>query len=141
MNWKFLFQMSLIALVMGISTVFVISSSVEQVLWPMIMVVSAYFIARVSSRWRFVHGPLLGLMNSFWVTSCHLIFATRYLANHLKEAEMSKTMPMHLTPWVAMALFGPIIGIVSGLLIGVLATIIGIWVKPDAAAVSSTRDV
>ena len=139
MHWKFLLQMSIIALAMGIATVSIIPSTIERALWPIIIAVSAYAIARVCSRYRFTHGLLLGLFNSFWVTSFHVIFAARYLANHPNEAEMSKSMPMHLTPRIAMMLFGPVIGIVSGLLIGVLAKIIGVWVKPDGAPHYSTR--
>jgi len=46
MNWKLILQLSLFGLVMGVATVFFISSSVEPFCWLVVFLISAYTIAR-----------------------------------------------------------------------------------------------
>ena len=46
MNWKLILQLSLFGLVMGVATVFFISSSVEPFCWLIVFLISAYVIAR-----------------------------------------------------------------------------------------------
>ena len=121
MNWKLIFGLSLFGLAMGIATVFVIPSRLEPMFWLAIFVLSAYLIATNSPDRYFLHGLLLGVANSVWITASHILLFDRYLASHAQEAKMMMSESMPLSPRVMMALVGPVIGVVSGVVIGLFA--------------------
>jgi len=131
MNWKLILQLSLFGVAMGLATVFFIPQHVEWLFWLIIFVVCAYIIAHACLSGRFWHGLLLGIANSVWITAAHIVFFTHYLATHAQEAAMMKTMPLPDSPRLTMALFGPIIGVLSGIVIGLLALLTGLLVKPS----------
>jgi hypothetical protein len=130
MDWNLVFQLSLFGLAMGIATVFVIPSNIEPWIWLVIFCVCAFLIARVRSSLHFLHGLLVGVVNGVWITSAHIIFFNRYIANHAKEAAMMKSTPLPDSPRLMMALVGPVIGVVSGLVLGVFGFVAGKFVKP-----------
>jgi len=120
-NWKLVFQLSLFGLAMGIGTVFIIPSSIEPVFWLVIFLISAYLIAVQAGGSYFLHGVMVGLVNSVWVTGAHVLLFMSYVANHPQEMAMMSSMPMHEHPRRLMALIGPCIGLISGIIIGLLA--------------------
>src|ERR1043165_4486344 len=98
MNWKLIFQLSLFGLAMGVATVFVIPSAIEPLFWLGIFVVCAYMIAtRCSSRY-FLHGLMVSVVNSVWITASHILLFRQYLANHPQEAAMMSSMPLPDSP-------------------------------------------
>lgn len=121
MDWKLVFLLSLFGLAMAIGTVFVIPSNVEPIFWLIIFCLCAVLIARRLSSRHFAHGLMVGLVNSVWVTAAHIAFFDRYLANHPKEAAMTHSMPLPNSPRLMMAIIGPVIGVVSGCVIGLFA--------------------
>jgi hypothetical protein len=129
MDWKLIFQLSLFGLAMAVATVFLIPQNIEPVFWLAIFILCAYVIAKRRATGRFVHGVLLGLVNSVWITSAHILFFDRYVAGHAQEAAMMKSMPMPDSPRLMMALVGLLIGLVSGVLIGLLALAAGKLIK------------
>jgi hypothetical protein len=133
-DWKLIFQLSLFGLAMGIATVFFIPSNIEPVFWLVIFIVCAYIFAKKVATRHFLHGLLLGLANSVWITASHILFLSRYIANHPREAAMMASMPLPDSPRVMMALIGPIIGLVSGLVLGLFALVAGKLVKRSQSA-------
>jgi len=129
-NWKLIFGLSLLGLAMAIATVFVIPSDIEPVFWLAIFLVCAFLIARKQPDRHFLHGLLVGIVNSVWVTGAHILFFSQYIASHPKEAAMMTTMPLPNHPRLMMACVGPIVGVISGLIIGLLAFVAGKIVKP-----------
>lgn len=129
MNWKLILQLSLFGLAMSVATVFWISSGIEPLFWLVIFIVCAYIIAKRCTTKHFLTGFLVGLANCVWVTSMHIIFYQTYLAHHPQEAEMMLKMPMPDSPRVMMLLTGPIVGIVSGVILGLFAIIAGKLIK------------
>lgn len=121
MNWKIILELSLIGLAMGIATVFVIPSTIEPAFWLVIFIFCAYIIAKKCAHKHFVHGLLLGLANSIWITASHMIFFEQYIANHPREAAMMTSGKAPVSPRAMMARVGPIVGIVSGAVTGALA--------------------
>jgi hypothetical protein len=65
------------------------------------------------------------------VTTAHIIFFSQYIANHPKEAATMSSMPVPVSLRPMMACVGPIIGIISGAIIGLLAFVAGKLVKPQ----------
>src|SRR5438876_12433383 len=117
MNWKLIFLLSLFGLAMGVATAFVIPSKIEPLFWLVIFFISAYLIAKFCSGRFFLHGLLVSIANSIWITACHVLLFDQYIANHAREAAMM-TSRMPLSPRVMMAVTGPVIGVVSGLILG-----------------------
>jgi hypothetical protein len=130
MDWKLIFGLSLFGLAMAIGTVFVIPSNVEPIFWLLIFLVCAYLVPRKRPDRHFLHGLLVGIVNSVWVTGAHIVFFSQYIANHPKEAAMMTSMPLPTHPRLMMACVGPIVGVISGIIIGLLAFVAGKIVKP-----------
>lgn len=123
MNWRLIVQLSLFGLAMGVATVFLIPSSVEPFFWLAIFVTSAYIIASSAPGRYFLHGLLVSVVNSIWITGAHVLLFHRYIANHPQEAAMMASMPLPRSPRLMMLLIGPAIGVISGVVLGVFAVI------------------
>lgn len=135
MNWKLIAQLSLFGLVMGIATVYVIPSSIEPFFWIAIMLISAYFIATRTPGAFVLHGVAVGIANSVWITACHVLLFSSYASRHVPEMAMMTTMPLPTHPRLMMLLVGPLIGVVSGVVLGVLAMGAARLVKRPVAVV------
>jgi hypothetical protein len=131
MSWRLVFTLSLFGAAMGIATVYVVPSTVEPLFWLAIFALCAWTVARRVERLRFLHGLALGIANSIWITSAHVLLFDAYVARHPREVEAMANMP--LPPRVMMAVTGPVIGVASGVVIGLLALGAGWLVKPRRA--------
>lgn len=138
MNWKLIGLLSLFGLAMGIASVFVIPPNIEPLCWLVIFLFCAYVIAKTSPRMYFLQGLLLGLANSVWITAAHILFLDQYLARHTREAAMMNSMAMHGSPKLMMGIVGPIVGLISGVILGVFAFVAGKLVKPSRGGVTTT---
>jgi hypothetical protein len=128
MNWKLIFQLSLFGLAMGICTVYWIPSNVEPFFWLAIFIICAYLIARNCAGKFFLHGLLVSLVNCVWVTGAHVLLFKTYANNHPKEIDQMVTMFQSNRPRLLMLFTGPVIGLISGLVLGLFAFIASrIW--------------
>jgi hypothetical protein len=127
MNWKLIFGLSLFGLAMAIATVFVIPSNIEPIFWLVIFIICAVIIARQVPSRHFLHGLMVGIVNSIWVTGAHILFFNAYIASHAKEAAMMHNSPM--PPRAMMAVVGPFVGVISGLVLGLFAWIAGKFIR------------
>lgn len=119
MNWKLIFQLSLFGLGMGIATVYFIPSNIEPFCWLVIFIFCAYVLAKNLDSRYFAHGLMVSLVNSVWITGAHILLFNSYKANHAQEAQMMESMP--LSPMVMMLCTGPIVGLISGVILGLFA--------------------
>lgn len=123
MDWKRIFLLSLFGLAMAIATVFVVSSKVEPWFWLGIFLICAYAIARGAPGKWFLHGLMLGILNGVWVTAAHIAFFDAYMAHHPREASLMQAATMPLPPKLMMTCVGPIVGVLSGVVLGLLAMV------------------
>ncbi len=123
MNKKLIFGLSLFGLVMAIATVYWIPSNLEPFFWAIIFIISAYLIARKCSGKYFLHGLLVSLVNSVWITTAHILLYDTYIANHQQELEMIAKMPLPDSPRLMMLITGPVVGLVSGIVLGLFSVI------------------
>jgi uncharacterized membrane protein len=65
-----------------------------------------------------------------WITSIRVLLFGSYLARHPQEAAMMKTMPLPDSPRLMMLMTGPVVGIVSGIVLGLFAFIASKLIKP-----------
>jgi hypothetical protein len=133
MNWNLIFKLSLFGLAMAFATVYFIPSSVEQICWLFIFVICAYIIAKHCASKYFLHGLLVSILNSVWITAVHILLFDQYIANHKEEAEMMQNMPLFDYPRLMMLMTGPLIGIASGLVLGLFSFIAAKFLKKQYA--------
>jgi hypothetical protein len=129
MNWKLILQLSLFGLAMGIATVFVIPSNIEPVFWLVIFAICGFVIAKRAPGRYFLHGLLTSIVNSVWITSAHVLLFARYIDHHPREAAMMTSMPFADHPRLLMVLTGPVVGVISGLVLGLFAVVEGMFVR------------
>ena len=130
LNWRLIFGLSFFGFAMAVGTIALVRPNIEPIAWLAIFVVCALLIARSRSNRHFLHGLLVGLVNSVWVTSAHIVFFNSYMEHHPKEAAMMASMPLPNSPRLMMALVGPVVGVVTGVIIGVLALLVRRFVRP-----------
>jgi hypothetical protein len=121
MKWKLIFLLSLFGLAMAFATVFWIPLKFEPVFWLVIFIICAYLIAKNCTDRYFLHGFLVGLANCIWITGIHAFYFHTYMTNHPGMAQQMADMPMANHPLRMMALTSPVVGIVSGLVLGLFA--------------------
>jgi hypothetical protein len=121
MKWKLIFLLSLFGLAMGFATVFFIHTRIEPLFWLGIFIICAYLIAKYCTGQYFLHGFLVSIVNSFWITAVHIIFFHQYMGFHPMMAQKMSEMPLAYHPLRQMAVTGPLIGILSGLVLGLFA--------------------
>jgi len=129
MNWRLLFSLSLFGLAMGLVTVSLVPSLVEPFFWLIIFLICAYLIAKYAPGKYFLHGFVLSLLNSVWITSSHIILYHSYISHHADMADMSSKTAMVNHPRLLMALLGPLFGVLFGLIMGLFAFIASRFVK------------
>lgn len=130
MNIKLILSLSLFGLFMALATVFFIPSKVEPFCWLAIFIVCAYLVAKNAQGKYFLHGFATSLVNCVWVTGAHILLFTKYAANHVQELEMSNNMGfLQGHPRKMMLIMGPIIGIASGLVLGLFCFVASKMVK------------
>lgn len=121
MNKNLIFKLSFFGLAMAFATVYIIPSTIEPLCWLLIFITCAYIIAKKCNSHYFLNGFMVSLMNAVWVTSAHVLLYNDYMANHLDEAALMSEMPMPTHPRLMMLITGPIIGIISGLVLGMFS--------------------
>ena len=129
LDYKLILQLSLFGLAMAIGTVFLIPSNVEPLFWLVIFGICAWIIARRCTGKYFLHGFLVSLANCVWITTAHIVLFDSYIERHPQEAAMMTKMPLPDSPRLMMLMTGPIIGIVSGLVLGLFSFVAGKIVK------------
>jgi hypothetical protein len=123
MNWKLIVQLSLFGFAMGVATVFLIPSTIEPFFWLVIFCICGYLIAIRAPGRYFVHGLLVSIVNSFWITASHILLFDQYIPRHTREMAMMTSMPLPNHPRLMMALMGPVVGVVSGIVLGLFALV------------------
>jgi len=129
MNKKLIFQLSLFGLAMAFATVYFIPSNIEPIFWLVIFIVCAYLIAKNCTEKYFLNGLCVSLLNAVWITVVHILLFDTYIANHSQEAAMMTKMPMPDSPRLMMLMTGPIVGLISGIVLGLFSFIASRLVK------------
>jgi len=137
MNWKIIFQLSIFGMIMALGTVQLIPERIEPFFWLAIFAFCAWVIAKVCSGKYFLHGFLVSMVNSVWITAAHIIFRLTYLAHHPQAASLYTNLPASLQshPRLAMVITGPIFGAGFGIILGLFSFIASKIVKKNQVTV------
>ncbi len=137
MNWKIIFQLSIsFGLIMAFATVQLIPERIEPFFWLFIFAFCAWVIAKVCPGRYFLHGFLVSMVNSIWITAVHVIFRQTYVAHHPQVASMFTNMPPSLLrhPRLTMVIMGPIFGAGFGIILGLFSFIASKIAKKNPVA-------
>ena len=134
MNTKLIFQLSLFGLAMAFATLSLIPPTIEPLIWLLIFVICAYLIAKKCTGKYFLHGFLVSILNSVWIISVHIIFAGAYFKHHVQQVPQNVIIPLLNHPRLMMLIVGPIIGVISGVVLGLFAFIASKLVKKEIIA-------
>lgn len=74
MDWKLIIKLSLFGLAMAIASVWIVPANVEPLFWLMTFLVTGFLIGRAHPGRHFLHGLMVGIANSVWVTAAHSVF-------------------------------------------------------------------
>lgn len=134
MNWKLIFQLSFFGLIMAFATLSLIPEKIEPVFWLVIFIFCAWVIAKRAGGKYFLHGFVLSLANSVWITIVHSIFCLTYMTNHPDMSPDKMHMPLSMQdhPREVMLILAPFFGAAFGLVQGLLAFIASKFVINDA---------
>src|SRR5215470_1551418 len=117
MNWKLILTLSLFGLAMAVSSLFGLGIF-EFVIWLAIFVLYAVIIAKRAPGKYFLHGFLVSVVNSVWVTAIHAAFFSTYVRNN---PQMVQGTPPGMNPRIIMIIAGPVVGALMGIVAGVFA--------------------
>ena len=132
MNWKLIFQLSVFGLIMAFGTVSLIPEKVEPAFWLVIFIFCAYIIAKRGVGKYFLHGFFVSIFNCVWILAVHLIFYKTFMQHHaMPSATNANMQAMQTHPRLLMLIIGAIIGVASGLVLGLFAFIMSRFVKSE----------
>ena len=97
--------------------------------WLIIFIIYAWLIATRAPGKYFLHGFLVSVANSIWITAIHATFFTMYAKNN---PQFVQSAPPGMNPRVLMVIMGPIFGVLFGLVAGLFAFIASKIVKKRA---------
>jgi len=123
LNWNLIFRLSLFGLAMAFATVYFIPSNIEPFCWLAIFIICAYLIAKNCTSKYFLHGLFVSLLNAVWIMAAHILLFRTYMSNHPKEAAMMAKMPLPGSPRLMMLMTGLVVGLASGIVLGLFSLI------------------
>jgi hypothetical protein len=127
MNWRLVFQLSLLGLIMAFGTISLIPDKVEPFFWLVIFLMVAYLIAKACSSKYFLHGFFVSIFNSVYLTATHTIFLKTYDTHHPGMVVKLHDAPQYTIP--VMIAIGIGSGIGFGLVQGLFAVVASKLVK------------
>lgn len=119
-NWKLVSSLSIFGLVMAFATISLIPEKIEPACWLVIFSFCAYIVAKNAPGKYFLHGFLISIVNSVWITAAHVLFSVSYIANHSNVVKMNASMPamMQQHPRIAIIITAFPFGVIFGLVLG-----------------------
>lgn len=125
MNWKLILALSLFGLAIAIASLFGLGM-LEPLLWLVVFIIYAWVIAKRAPGKYFLHGFLVSVVNSVWITAIHATFFSIYAKNN---PQFIQSAPPGINPRVLMIIMGPLFGVLFGVVAGLFAFIASKLVK------------
>ena len=120
MNWQLILLLSLFGILMGTLSVRGFTKKIEPVLWLVFGFFTAFMISGNVSENAFWHGFVIGIFWGVLNSAIQSIFFDTYLKNNPKYQEGFKKSSF-VKPRYFILLVGPMIGLVTGTVLGGLA--------------------
>jgi hypothetical protein len=114
---------------MGIASVLGLTKGSDWLMWLCVGVFCAWKFAGKTHDELFLHGFYLGIFDGIFNSLVQAVFVSTYLSNNPGMVEALNSLPEGLHPAFVLLIMGPIIGVVSGIVFGLLAVIAGKLVR------------
>lgn len=118
MSWKLVFGLSLLGLAVTLVTALANPLSFEPHLWCVVFVIASFAIAKGARGRYFLHGLLVSVMGSLWMTAAHFVLRDSLVAAHARA--FSKLGHLGSTELI-IATLGPAFGVAVGIVLGFVA--------------------
>jgi uncharacterized membrane protein len=127
MNWKLIIVLSLLGLATALLSIYLLTPTVEFLVWIGVTLVSAVAIGRFAQGRWFQHGFLVAAANTFWVAVAQVSLFYAYISTHPEYIRMTDTLPDALSahPRRLILFRAPVIAILAGLITGLFSWIAG----------------
>jgi hypothetical protein len=132
MNWKLVISLSAFGVVMGLASFFGVTKGFEPLIWPIIGIFCALWIARKAGQKYFLHGFFTGVIGGASAPLLQALFFSTYIANNPRAAEDLKQLPAGFSAQTFFFILVPIIALISGLMLGLLSWVAGRIVRRHA---------
>jgi hypothetical protein len=119
MNWKLIGLLSGFGVLMGVTSVLGFTKGMEGLLWLAIAVICVFLIVWRAPIRFFLHGIFVGLIGGAVAPVIQFLFFSTYLANNPELATKFAEIPGGMEPSYFVLMLTPIIGVISGLVLGV----------------------
>jgi len=133
MNWKQIFTLSLSGLIMGTLSLFGLTRGIEPILWLLIALGSAWWLAKTTPSRVFLHGLFTGVLMGVGNSVMQSLFFDSYVASNPESAQAFQQIPGGLSPQIFVLMAGSIVGFLYGLLLGLFALLAAKFGKPQSA--------
>jgi hypothetical protein len=121
MNWRLILLLSSFGLLIGVASLFGFTRGLEPLLWFLIFVLYAWWIANNCTRLHFIHAFLASVLDGTWIAIIHSIFFSTYVRHNPDVIERFKTLPPGVNLRVLTLVMGPLVGAIFGLVAGLFA--------------------
>jgi hypothetical protein len=125
MNWKLILGLSIFGIAMGCASLFGLTRNIEPILWLIIFIFYAVWIAKRARGNHFLHGFLVSLINGIWISLIHFAFFDMFAENNPEMIAKFGNLPPSVSLRLMVLLVGPIVGAVFGVVAGLFALLAG----------------
>ncbi len=123
MNWTIIILLSLFGAIMGFLSVKGYTGKLEPAYWILFGIISSLVLSRNIESKLFIHALLVGLSWGILNAIIQSVFFDQYLANNPSLQERFKNTAS-LKPQVFVLIMGPVIGLVTGAVLGGLTSLL-----------------
>lgn len=127
MNWKIIGIISSSGIVMGFLTVLGINRNIELIIWIILAVIALIVLIKKLKRRYFLHGFTAGFLAAVFATSIQIIFYSTYLHNNPNFNQQLSKLPQSFDMRHFFILIVPMIGIISGLTLGIITLVVSLF--------------
>lgn len=122
MNWLLILLLTIVGAAMALLSVFgIVRSGFELVVWTLLAIVSAYLIAKKGGRVPLLEGITLGAITGIVHSVIQSAMFSTYLLNNPESLGSFQDLRMNIPPQYIVLLAGPVIGLIYGGVIGIIA--------------------
>ena len=133
MNWKQVLTLSLSGLIMGTLSLFGLTRGIEPILWLLIALGYAWWLAKTIPSRVFLHGLFVGVLMGIGNSVMQSLFFDSYVTSNPESAQAFQQIPGGLSPQIFVLMAGSIVGFLYGLLLGLFALLAAKFGKPQSA--------
>ena len=123
MDWKIIVILSVIGLLMGLLSVKGFTQKIEPVLWLLFGIATSLILSKNIEQKTFLHGLLIGIAWGIYNGAIQCAFFDIYFTNN-PSIQQNFQKNSFIQPRYFVLLTGPIIGLITGLILGGLSLLL-----------------